>query len=83
MAGVLTTALPVPVIVSNFNYFYHRENDQEDLQIGHTCYSNLKLNYYADENGLKIHKDSHGNTSREIVSENFPNRTVPHRHLPL
>ncbi|XP_019737314.1 shaker-related potassium channel tsha2-like [Hippocampus comes] len=30
IAGVLTIALPVPVIVSNFNYFYHRENDEED-----------------------------------------------------
>ena len=28
---MLTIALPVPVIVSNFNYFYHRETDQEDL----------------------------------------------------
>ena len=27
--GVLTVALPVPVIVSNFNYFYHRDKDNE------------------------------------------------------
>nr|XP_020480601.1 shaker-related potassium channel tsha2-like [Monopterus albus] len=39
IAGVLTIALPVPVIVSNFNYFYHRENDDdENLQYVHvTC----------------------------------------------
>ncbi|XP_038623676.1 potassium voltage-gated channel subfamily A member 6-like [Tachyglossus aculeatus] len=30
IAGVLTIALPVPVIVSNFNYFYHRETELEE-----------------------------------------------------
>ncbi|XP_067834685.1 potassium voltage-gated channel subfamily A member 10-like [Heptranchias perlo] len=32
IAGVLTVALPVPVIVSNFNYFYHRETENEEKQ---------------------------------------------------
>lgn len=32
IAGVLTISLPVPVIVSNFTYFYHLETDQEDMQ---------------------------------------------------
>ena len=31
IAGVLTLSLPVPVIVSNFNYFYHREMDSSNL----------------------------------------------------
>lgn len=31
IAGVLTLSLPVPVIVSNFNYFYHREMDNSNL----------------------------------------------------
>uniref|UniRef100_G3PP55 Potassium voltage-gated channel, shaker-related subfamily, member 7 n=1 Tax=Gasterosteus aculeatus TaxID=69293 RepID=G3PP55_GASAC len=30
IAGVLTISLPVPVIVSNFSYFYHRENECEE-----------------------------------------------------
>ncbi|KAK1798265.1 hypothetical protein P4O66_007733 [Electrophorus voltai] len=32
IAGVLTISLPVPVIVSNFSYFYHREMECEDSQ---------------------------------------------------
>jgi len=51
IAGVLTIALPVPVIVSNFNYFYNREMENEDrthftsstkTAPGGSCYSNLQ-----------------------------------------
>lgn len=37
VAGVLTIALPVPVIVSNFSYFYHRENEEGD----HNTYTHV------------------------------------------
>lgn len=33
IAGVLTISLPVPVIVSNFSYFYHREMECEDTRV--------------------------------------------------
>lgn len=33
IAGVLTIALPVPVIVSNFSYFYRRENENDEFAL--------------------------------------------------
>lgn len=45
IAGVLTIALPVPVIVSNFNYFYHRETEgEEQAQLLHVSSPNLASN---------------------------------------
>lgn len=41
IAGVLTISLPVPVIVSNFSYFYHREMECEDTTEYHHVSSSL------------------------------------------
>uniref|UniRef100_A0A672JTZ6 BTB domain-containing protein n=1 Tax=Salarias fasciatus TaxID=181472 RepID=A0A672JTZ6_SALFA len=45
IAGVLTISLPVPVIVSNFSYFYHRETECED----HTVYTHVQTGLWDDE----------------------------------
>ncbi|XP_062294587.1 potassium voltage-gated channel subfamily A member 1 [Scomber scombrus] len=41
IAGVLTISLPVPVIVSNFSYFYHRETECEDTSQFHHVATSL------------------------------------------
>ncbi|XP_028331903.1 potassium voltage-gated channel subfamily A member 1-like [Gouania willdenowi] len=45
IAGVLTISLPVPVIVSNFSYFYHRETECED----HIEYTHVSTSLWEDE----------------------------------
>ncbi|XP_070782682.1 potassium voltage-gated channel subfamily A member 7-like [Enoplosus armatus] len=45
IAGVLTISLPVPVIVSNFSYFYHRETECEDR----TEYTHVQTSLWDDD----------------------------------
>ena len=65
---MLTIALPVPVIVSNFNYFYHREadnDDSKDLKYSHPSESTPYLAAPASSGSMKRSDidDSVGGTS--------------------
>ncbi|XP_034032030.1 shaker-related potassium channel tsha2-like [Thalassophryne amazonica] len=71
IAGVLTIALPVPVIVSNFNYFYHRENDEEDnVQYVHvTCGQQPQHHSFSDCDSTKSNQSLSKPESNRDLSE--------------
>ncbi|CAN0192560.1 unnamed protein product [Lampetra fluviatilis] len=57
IAGVLTVSLPVPVIVSNFNYFYQRETEGEDQTV------------YSHVHSTPFHELTHADNAAEVNSE--------------
>ncbi|KAF8560793.1 hypothetical protein P879_08056 [Paragonimus westermani] len=92
IAGVLTIALPVPVIVSNFNYFYHRESETEDKSVYVHVSNNIKgiqdsednVRYsLSDECGRNPNDSSSNHGEFSAVSDEeiflYPNKTTSTR----
>ncbi|CAK6443100.1 unnamed protein product [Pipistrellus nathusii] len=74
IAGVLTIALPVPVIVSNFNYFYHRETEgEEQAQLLHVSSPNL-----ASDSDLSRRSSSTLSKSEYMEIEEDMNNSIAH-----
>lgn len=71
IAGVLTISLPVPVIVSNFSYFYHREMECEDT----TQYNHVSTSLWEKDGGVS------GEEEDEEGGDEVPDLTGDHAPL--
>jgi len=88
VSGVLMIALPVPVIVSNFNYFYHRETDSDEKPANQpmpACpnfYSKAKTGSTISMHSVpsETHLTPHQHGDEEMPLTNDITITVPNHH---
>lgn len=69
IAGVLTISLPVPVIVSNFSYFYHREMECEDT----TQYHHVSTSLWEKDGGVSgEEEEDEGGEEPDLTADHAP-----------